>query len=104
MNRRTGATIIVEGTFRTGYERYFDDYSKKVSDFLKKYDTVVVRRQLITERLYGQGQPSLVMLIDFGDKEVAKRIFFEEEYISIIPLRSKVFKAFKMYLAEAGDV
>jgi uncharacterized protein (DUF1330 family) len=44
------------------------------------------------------------MLIDFADKEVARKIFFEQEYLSIIPLREKVFKTFKMYLADFGNV
>ena len=97
-------TIIVEGTFNSGYEEYFKEYSLKIQSFLKQYQTTIVRRQLIKETLYGEEKPNLVMLIDFEDREVARKIFFEAEYISIIPLRDKIFRSFKMYLADFGDV
>lgn len=97
-------TIIVEGTFKTGYEKYFEEYSLKIKIFLNQYQTTIIRRQLITETLYGADKPNLIMLIDFEDIEIAKKIFFEEEYISIIPLREKVFTTFKMYLAGFGNI
>ena len=97
-------TIIVEGTFTIGYEEYFKEYSLKIRSFLKQYQTTVIRRQLINETLYGQDKPNLIMLIDFEDREVARKIFFEEEYISLIPLRDKIFKTFKMYLADFDNV
>jgi uncharacterized protein (DUF1330 family) len=97
-------TIIVEGTFNEGYEKYFTDYSLKIEAFLNQFEATVIRRQLIQETLYGQERPNLIMLIDFADKEVARKIFFEQEYLSIIPLREKVFKTFKMYLADFDNV
>lgn len=97
-------TIIVEGTFNNGYENYFEEYSLKIQTFLKQFDATVIRRQLIQETLYGNDNPNLIMVIDFSDKEVARKIFFEDEYISIIPLRDKVFKIFKMYLANFGNI
>jgi uncharacterized protein (DUF1330 family) len=104
MDVKKGATIIVEGTFNDGYEKYFETYSQNVRDLLRQYDSTVIRRQLITETLYGHDKPNLIMLIDFADKETAKEIFFEDAYLSIIPLRDKVFKTFKMYLADLGNV
>jgi uncharacterized protein (DUF1330 family) len=98
------ATIIVEGTFREGYEKYFEDYSMRVKTFLQQSDAIVIRRQLIEDTLYGQEHPNLIMLIDFPNKEIASKIFFKPEYLSIIPLRDKIFKTFKMYLARFGDV
>lgn len=98
------ATIIVEGTFREGYEIYFNDYSIRIKTFLQSCNSTIVRRQLIEDTLYGQEHPSLIMLIDFPDKEIARKIFFSPEYLSIIPLRDKIFKTFKMYLARFGDV
>src|SRR5678815_4071038 len=95
-------TIIVEGTFNEGYEKYFSDYSLKIATFLNQFEATVIRRQLIQETLYGQDTPNLIMLIDFADKEVARKIFFEQAYLSIIPLRDKVFKTFNMYLADFG--
>ncbi|HJP63092.1 MAG TPA: DUF1330 domain-containing protein [Mucilaginibacter sp.] len=99
-----GATIVVEGTFAPGYEAYFEVYSQTIRDFLKQFDTTVVRRQLITKTIYGQNKPDLIMLIDFADKDLARNVFLEQDYIAIIPLRNKVFKDFKMYLAEAGAI
>jgi len=97
-------TIIVEGTFRTGYEEYFEEYSIKIRTFLQQYDATIIRRQLVTEILYGQKSPDLIMLIDFRNIDVAKKIFFDKQYTAIIPLRNKVFKTFKMYIAESGSI
>jgi uncharacterized protein (DUF1330 family) len=98
------ATIIVEGTFREGYEIYFKQYSMRIETFLQQFNATIIRRQLIEDTLYGQEHPSLIMLIDFPDKEIASKIFFSTEYLSILPLRDKIFKTFKMYLARFGDV
>lgn len=98
------ATVIVEGTFKEGYGVYFEEYSVQIQQFLKKHPTTIVRRQLIIETLYGTNTPNLIMLIDFESIQVARNIFFEEEYKAIIPLRNKVFKVFKMYLAEFGNI
>ena len=97
-------TIIVEGTFQAGYEPYFEEYSLKIKALLTKLWAVVIRRQLIEDTLYGNDKPSLIMVIDFPDKEIARSAFFESEYTAIIPLRSKIFKSFKMYLARYGEV
>ena len=70
------ATIIVEGTFAEGYEKYFEEYSVTISNYLAKYNAVVIRRQLVKEVLYGQNVPNLFMVIDFDDKILAKKIFF----------------------------
>jgi uncharacterized protein (DUF1330 family) len=98
------ATIVVEGTFRLGHEQFFEEYSNKIRTFLKQYQATIIRRQLITEILYGQEMPDLIMLIDFENIDVAKKIFFDKQYAAIIPLRDKVFKDFKMYIAEFGSV
>jgi len=42
MTAGKGATIIVEGSFREGYEAYFDTYSKTVRDLLNKYDSTTI--------------------------------------------------------------
>src|SRR3954470_15004792 len=102
--QKTKGTIIVEGTFNIGYEKYFEEYSLKIKTFLKQFETSSVRRQLIKETLYGHDKPDLIMLSDFEDRDVANKIFFEDEYISLIPLREKVFKTFKMYFADFGNV
>jgi hypothetical protein len=44
------------------------------------------------------------MLIDFPGIEIAETIFFDAGYISIIPLRDKIFTYFNMYLADFGGV
>jgi uncharacterized protein (DUF1330 family) len=99
------ATIFVEGVFTPGYERYFVEYSRKIMAYLERHDAVVVRRQRVRKMLYGSDGPDLVMLIDFPDVDVeaAERIFFEPEYVSLIPLRQKVFTTFKMCLVECND-
>jgi uncharacterized protein (DUF1330 family) len=104
MKDKIGATIIVEGTFAAGYEDHFDAYSQKIRDFLKQFDTTVIRRQLISETIYGENHPNLIMIIDFANHDLARNIFRGDEYLSIIPLRDKVFKDFKMYLAETGTI
>ena len=36
--------------------------------------------------------------------KIAETLFFEAEYLSIIPLRDKIFKDFNMYLADYGEI
>ena len=103
------ATIIVEGTFRTGYEACFAEYSRTVRAYLEKHAGVVVRRQRVEKVLYGQRElertmPDLVMLIDFPDAAIAEQIFFAPDYLAMIPLRDKVFADFRMYLAAFGEI
>jgi uncharacterized protein (DUF1330 family) len=98
------ATIIVEGVFRPGYETHFEEYSSLVRRYLEKHAGRVIRRQKIEKILYGQERPDLVMVIDFPDRALAERIFFEQEYLDIIPLRDKIFSRFNMYLASFGDI
>jgi uncharacterized protein (DUF1330 family) len=100
------ATIIVEGVFRPGHETYFQEYSTLVRRYLEKHSGRVIRRQRIEKVLYGQEQekPDLVMVIDFPDRALAEGIFFEREYLDIIPLRDRVFSRFNMYLASFGDI
>lgn len=97
-------TIIVEGKFSPDYESIFPEYSKKVRSYLEKHNGEVVRRQKIEKALYGDSAPDLYMVIDFPNKEVAETIFFEQEYLDIIPLRNKVFSDFKMYIAPYGEI
>ena len=98
------ATIIVEGTFREGYEKYFEEYSRIMKAFLAKHQGTTLRRQLIKKTLYGTHAPSLVMVIDFPTEELAETLFFEQEYLDVIPLRDRIFADFRMYLAEYGNV
>jgi uncharacterized protein (DUF1330 family) len=98
------ATIIVEGAFREGYETYFADYSQKVRAYLEKYGADVIRRQRVKGSLYGSGTADLIMVIDFPSMEIAERIFFQPEYLALIPLRDKVFSDFKMYVAAYGEI
>ena len=98
------ATIIVEGAFRPGYEVHFEQYSSLVRRYLEKHGGQVIRRQRVEKTLYGEARPDLVMVIDFPDRTVAERVFFEQEYLDIIPLRDKVFSRFNMYLAGSGNV
>lgn len=98
------ATIIVEGTFREGYESYFEEYSRIMKAFLAKHQGTTLRRQLIKKTLYGTHTPSLVMVIDFPTGELAESLFFEQEYLDVIPLRDRIFADFRMYLAEYGNV
>jgi uncharacterized protein (DUF1330 family) len=98
------ATIFVEGTFRSGYEEHFADYSRKVRTYLDKHGAEVVRRQRIKKSLYGSGRSDLIMVIDFPSLEVAERIFFEPEYLALIPLRDQVFAEFQMYVAAYGEI
>lgn len=97
-------TIVIEGVFKEGYTIYFEEYSQKIKSFLKKNNGVIIRRQLIIETLYGQSTPNLIMIIDFPKYEIAKSIFFEAEYMSIIPLRDKIFKNFNMHIATYDEI
>ncbi|MBA8888174.1 uncharacterized protein (DUF1330 family) [Dokdonella fugitiva] len=99
-----GATIVVVGTFRAGYEAVFAEYSARVRRFLDRKGARAIRRQRIERVLYGTRAPSLLMLIDFPSREVAATAFFEQDYLDIIPLREQVFSAFEMFLAPLGDV
>jgi uncharacterized protein (DUF1330 family) len=74
------STIIVEGTFRLGYEGYFAEYSKQVRAYLRRHGAEVVRRQRITKTLYGSSSPDLIMVIDFPSVDIAGRVFLEPEY------------------------
>ena len=98
------ATIIVEGTFREGYERHFEEYSRIMKAFLAKHQVTTLRRQLIKKTLYGTHAPNLIMVMDFPTEELAESLFFEPEYLDVIPLRDRIFADFRMYLAEYGNV
>lgn len=98
------STIVVEGTFRRGYEEHFAEYSNKVRAYLSSRGAEVVRRQRITKTLYGSGSADLIMVIDFPGADIAERIFFEPEYLALIPLRDKVFSDFRMYVAQFGEI
>lgn len=99
-----GATVVVEATFRDGYEEYFAEYSRQVREYLTRHKGQVIRRQRIERTLYGESPPSLIMLIDFPEWEIAERIFFAPDYLAIVPLREKVFSDFRMYLAGPGEI
>jgi uncharacterized protein (DUF1330 family) len=98
------ATIVVEGSFREGYEDHFKEYSRTVRAFLDKHQGAVIRRQLVKKTLYGTHTPDLIMVIDFPTAEIAETLFFEQEYLDIIPLRDRIFADFRMYLAEYGEI
>jgi uncharacterized protein (DUF1330 family) len=72
--------------------------------FLAKHQGTTLRRQLIKKTLYGTHAPSLIMVIDFPTEELAESLFFEQEYLDVIPLRDRIFADFRMYLAEYGNV
>jgi hypothetical protein len=59
---------------------------KLVRRYLEKHSGRVIRRQRIERVLYGQEKPDLVMVIDFPDRALAEGVFFEQEYLDIIPL------------------
>ena len=98
------ATIVVEGSFREGYEKHFEEYSSTVRAFLARNQATTVRRQLVKKTLYGPHTPDLIMVIDFPTEDLAERLFFEQEYLDIIPLRDRIFSDFRMYLAEYGEI
>ncbi len=93
------ATVVVIGTFKNGYEAVFVEYSRKVREFLIKQQAVVIRRQMITQTLYGVGRPNLVMVVDFPSRRTAETCFYQQEHLDLIPLRAQVFTEFQMYLA-----
>ena len=98
------ATIIVEGVFRPGYEAHFEQYSSLIRRYLEKHQAEVIRRQRIEKTLYGDEKPDLIMVIDFPDRGLAEKVFFEQEYVDIIPLRDQIFSRFSMYMAQFGDI
>jgi len=98
------ATIIVEGTFREGYEKDFEEDSRIMKAFLAKHQATTLRRQLVKKTLYGTHTPSLIMVIDFPTEELAESLFFEREYLDVIPLRDQILADFRMYLAAYGNV
>jgi len=95
---------VVEGTFRPGYEEFFDRYSRTVRELLARHQATVVRRQRVERTLYGPHTPDLIMVIDFPSAEVAERLFLHGEYLEILPLRDRVFADFRMYLAAPGEI
>ncbi len=44
------------------------------------------------------------MVMDFPTEDLAETLFFEQEYLDVIPLRDRIFSDFRMYLAEYGNV
>jgi uncharacterized protein (DUF1330 family) len=98
------ATIVVEGTFREGYEDFFEVYSQTVRAYLDRHQGTVIRRQRVKKTLYGAHTPDLIMVIDFPTQEIAETVFFKQEYLDIIPLRDRIFADFRMYLAEYGEI
>ena len=96
--------IIVEGSFCEGYEAFFDEYSARVRRYLDRHGAEVIRRQRIKKTLYGESRPDLIMLIDLPCQELAETIFFQQEYLDILPLRNKVFKTFHMHMASMVEI
>jgi uncharacterized protein (DUF1330 family) len=72
--------------------------------FLSRHQATVIRRQLVKKTLYGSHKPDLVMVIDFPTEELAETLFFQQEYLDILPLRDRIFADFRMYLAAYGEV
>jgi uncharacterized protein (DUF1330 family) len=98
------ATIIVESVFHPGYELCFEEYATRVRRYLERHQGKVIRRQRIAQTLYGAEKPDLVMVIDFPERALAEKVFFEQDYLGIIPLRDRVSSRFNMYLADFEDV
>jgi uncharacterized protein (DUF1330 family) len=44
------------------------------------------------------------MVIDFPTEELAETLFFQQEYLDILPLRDRIFADFRMYLAAYGEI
>jgi len=97
-------TLVVEGTFQDGYEEHFAEYSRRVRAYLERHGGIVIRRQRIEKTLAGSETPSLIMLIDFPSREVAEGILEQPEYLEILPLRAKVFREFRAYLARGEEI
>jgi uncharacterized protein (DUF1330 family) len=99
-----GATIVVLATFREGYQVVFQEYSRRVREFLASKGATVIRRQVVEQVIYGDLSPSLVMVIDFPTREIAQAAFFEQAYLDVLPLREQVFSSFNMFLASPGEI
>lgn len=98
------SSIVLVGTFKEGYEPHYEEYSRRVQAFLSKRDATVVRSLRVERTLFGQDTPSLIVVIDFPDKERAAEAFFDPEYLEIVPVRARVFDDFHMYLAKPGEI
>jgi uncharacterized protein (DUF1330 family) len=92
------STIVVAGSFREGYESNFDEYLKRLETCIEKHHGEIICRQVAERHISGSHTPRLIMVIDFYNHHIAENIFFEPEYLALIPLRDKIFVDFRMYL------
>lgn len=97
-------TVVVFGRFAEGYEDYFEAYSRAVAQLLEHYGAKVIRRQQLAETIFGEPGHDLVMLVDMASVKLARRVFSGEHYLSIVPLRDKVFSSFCMQLARHSGI
>lgn len=94
----SNSKIVVAGTFREGYESYFDEYLKRLGTCIEKHHGEIICRQVAEEHIFGSNTPRLITVIDFHNQHIAENIFFEPEYLALLPLSDKIFVDFRMYL------
>lgn len=97
-------TVVVLGVFREGYDAVFPEYSRRVRQLLTSCGGAVIRRQRVLRALEGHSNPDMIMLVDFADAKAASDAFSSNAYQQIIPLRRRVFRNFRMYLAEGTEI
>ena len=80
----------------------FEEYRKRVPAIIEKYGGKILVRSGKYEKLEGNWQPKLVVLLEFLSLEQAKRWYASEEYREPKALRFKTAKT-DLILVEGGS-
>ncbi len=102
MNIEKSCIAVLQGTFNEGGQNTpeFKEYSQRSNSNGEANGGKLLGKYVISENL-GQGEmPHVVFIIEYPSYEVAKSVFTNEEYMSIIPLRDIAFKEVKILLSE----
>jgi len=101
MSTEKPCIAVLQGTFNDGGQNTpeFKEYSQRSNANGEANGGRLLGKYVISENL-GQGEmPHVVFIIEFPSYEIAKSVFTNDEYMSIIPLRDVAFKEVKILLS-----
>ena len=102
MSTGKSCIAVLQGTFNEGGQNTseFKEYSQRSNANGEANGGKLLGKYIISENL-GQGEmPHVVFIVEYPSKEIAEKVFTNEEYKAIIPLRDIAFKEVKILLSD----
>ncbi|PHS69363.1 MAG: hypothetical protein COB23_07035 [Methylophaga sp.] len=102
MSTEKPCIAVLQGTFNEGGQNTpeFKEYSQRSNANGEANGGKLLGKYIISENL-GQGEmPHVVFIVEYPSREIAEKVFTNEEYKSIIPLRDIAFKEVKILLSD----